>query len=116
MAKINWDTATESKLAAAYKVARETKSNEVAVAELAETFGKTKRQIQGKLVHMKVYVVDEKAPASPKDEGPTKKDYVAELRALNVPFDADGLIPVKKETLAGVVAYVKANTPAAVAA
>lgn len=118
MAKIKWDTATESKLAASYKAGRESnKTNDVLLAELAAEFDKTKREVQGKLVHMKVYSVDAKAPAAAKDEGPTKKDFVAELRALNVPFDADGLIPCKKDTIAEIVAYVKANkTPEAVAA
>ncbi len=110
MAKINWDAATESKLAAAYKAAREqNKSNDVIVTALAVEFERTKRQIQGKLVHMKVYQVDEKTPTAEKDEGPTKKDYVAELRALGVPFDADGLIPCKKDTISAIVDYVKQN-------
>ena len=118
MAKIKWDAATESKLAAAYKAARESnKSNDVTLMELGADFGKSKREVQGKLVHMKVYSVDAKAPAEAKDEGPTKKDYISQLRDLNVPFDADGLIPCTKATIASIVKWAESNkTPEAVAA
>ena len=118
MAKIKWDTATESNLAASYKAGRESnKTNDVLLAELAKEFEKSKREVQGKLVHMKVYSVDAKAPAAAKDEGPTKKDFVAELRALGVPFDADGLIPCTKATIASIVKWAESNkTPEAVAA
>jgi len=115
MAKINWTNEQEKKLTTAYAVQRsEGKGNDVIVKALAAEMERTPRQIQGKLVHLKVYQVDEKAAPAAKDEGPTKKDYTAELRELGVPFDADGLIPCKKETIKAIVDFVKA-TKAAVA-
>jgi len=58
------------------------------VETLMEALSKSKREVTGKLVHLGVYQKPEKAPAAPKDEGPTKKELLRDLDSAG--FDSKG--------------------------
>lgn len=69
------------------------------IEEIATTLGKTSRSVISKLVREGVYVADVKAPAKAKDEGPTKKEMLAELMARAPSVPVDGLNGATKEAI-----------------
>jgi hypothetical protein len=48
------------------------------------------------------------APKAVKDEGPTKKELLAELRTLVPAFDTDGLNGATKDAISAVIDLAKA--------
>jgi len=99
--KINYTESDVTKLKALYA-----EKGNAGIPAIAEEMGKPVKSITGKLVNLKIYVADAKAPAREKDDGPTKKDILAELAKL-VPFNVDGLIPAKKEVIQAVLDFAK---------
>jgi hypothetical protein len=65
---------------------------------IADTLGKSVRSVRSKLVREGIYIAPEKGAASPKKDGPTKKEMLIELEAL-VPFPVDGLMGATKEAI-----------------
>lgn len=104
MSKVNYSESDVSTLKALYA-----EKGNAGLKEIAEKMGKPLKSVIGKLVNLKAYVPDVKSEPKAKDEGPTKKDLLAELGAL-VPFNVDGLAPAKKEVIAGVLDFVKKAT------
>ena len=72
---------------------------------IAEAVGRSVRSVRAKLVREGVYVAPVKPEPKPKDEGPTKKEMLAELNGL-VGFDVDGLSGATKEVIANVIKLV----------
>ena len=67
------------------------------VADLMDSLEKSKREVVGKLVSLKLYVAPEKKVAAKKDEGPTKKEI---LRAIeDTGFDVSGFEGATKDAL-----------------
>jgi len=50
------------------------------VKQLVDVTGKSSREIIGKLVHLGIYKVPEKAAKQPKEEGPTKSEILAAIQ------------------------------------
>jgi phosphosulfolactate synthase (CoM biosynthesis protein A) len=69
---------------------------------IAAELSKPRRSVIAKLVREGVYVAPVKAVKAAKDEGPTKKELLAELREL-VDFDVDGLTPATKDAIQAVL-------------
>jgi hypothetical protein len=97
MPKFAYTPEIESKLVAAYTAAG--KDNKV-IPDLAKDLGVTPRSVISKLASLKEYVKDTPAPKRVKDEGPTKKEILAEIEKLD--FDVSGLEGATKEALARV--------------
>jgi len=74
------------------------------VEEIAEAIGKSVRSVRSKLVREGVYVAQEK-PKSKRDNGPTKKELFAELRAA-LPDVPDGAFAMSKEAMVYFIAKV----------
>ena len=70
---------------------------------IAEAVGRSVRSVRSKLVRDGVYVAPVKPETKPKDEGPTKKEMLAELADL-VDFDVAGLTGATKPAIASVIA------------
>ena len=65
---------------------------------LAAKVGKRVPSVRAKLVSMKLYVAPDKgAPAADKDDGPTKKEILAEIEAKG--FDTEGFDGATKAAL-----------------
>ena len=84
MPKVNYTTDQVKEMIAAYA-----EHGNAVIDELAEKFGKSKRSVISKLVREHVYVAPEKPAAAPRDEGPTKAELLADMKAAD--FDPDGL-------------------------
>ena len=74
------------------------------VEDIAEAIGKSKRSVISKLVREGVYVAAEK-PLSKRDNGPTKKELFADLRAA-LPDVPDGAFAMSKEAMVYFIAKV----------
>lgn len=74
------------------------------VEDLMEQFGKSKREIVGKLVSMGIYSAPEKPAKKAKDEGPTKQDILDEIEALG--FSTEGFAGVTKPALLALKDFV----------
>lgn len=83
------------------------------MAEIAAAVGKGERSVRAKLVREGVYVVPEKPVKVAKDEGPTKKELVAELLEHAPDFPVDGLMAANKDAIAAVIALAREATQAA---
>lgn len=106
MSKVNYTEKDVATLTALYA-----EKGNAGLKEIAELMGKPLKSVIGKLVNLKVYKADEKPEPKAKDEGPTKKDLLADLAKL-VPFDVDGLAPAKKEVIAGVLDFARKSATA----
>ncbi len=76
-------------------------------ADIGASVGKGEKSVRAKLIREGVYKAPEKGAAtSPKSEGPSKKELLADIgaRAPNVPVD--GLIGATKEALAAILAFL----------
>jgi cyclophilin family peptidyl-prolyl cis-trans isomerase len=80
------------------------------VDELAKDMNRTRRSVIAKLTHMGIYVKEAQAPKTLKDEGPTKKDLLAQLEAADPSFPIEGITPATKEAIAAVLALVQAES------
>jgi len=78
----------------------------VTIEAIAEATGKTVKSIRAKLVREGVYVAAEKPVKTAKDEGPTKKELLAELSATG--FDVAGFEGATKEAIKRVISLVVA--------
>ena len=54
--------------------------NAESVTRLADATSKSPREVIGKLVHLGIYVIPEKAAKQPKDEGPTKAEILEAIQ------------------------------------
>ena len=79
---------------------------------IAETLGKTRKQVIGKAVHLGIYVAADKPIRQKKDDGPTKGEIQSAI--VNAGFDVNGLEGATKDALNRVLAFVVANKPATV--
>jgi hypothetical protein len=70
---------------------------------IAEAVGKNVRSVRSKLVREGIYVASEK-PASPRNEGPTKKELLLQLEAV-APFEVDGLMGATKSALTQLIGH-----------
>tara|TARA_R110000744_G_scaffold270116_2_gene383382 strand:+ start:747 stop:1061 length:315 start_codon:yes stop_codon:yes gene_type:complete len=68
------------------------------VEDIAEAIGKSKRSVISKLVREGVYVAAEKPTGQARDNGPSKKELFADLRAID-PSTPDGAFGMTKEAL-----------------
>jgi phosphoenolpyruvate carboxylase len=99
--KVNYSAEDADKLAALYA-----EHGNAGMKVIAEVMNRTVKSVRSKLVAMKVYVPDAKAPAKDaKDEGPTKKELLADLYALG--FDVDGLDGATKVAISRLIDLVK---------
>jgi dUTPase len=73
---------------------------------IAETMGKTVRSVRAKLVRDGVYVAPEKGTTAVKKDGPSKKEMLAGIRALDV-IDVDGFDGATKPAIAVLESLVK---------
>lgn len=76
--------------------------------EIAAIMGKAKKSIVAKASREGFYVKPEKPAKVEKDDGPTKKEMLAELRGM-VAFDVDGLMNATKEAIQGLIDHLKAQ-------
>ena len=79
-------------------------SDETVDALTASFVGKTRRSVIAKLVSLGIYVKPEKSVKTAKDEGPTKKDLLAAIEAVNPDFPLEGITPATKDAIAAVLA------------
>ena len=98
MTKVNY---TDEMVATATEMYQEL-GNE-GMQKIADAVGHSIRSVRSKLVREGVYVAPAKPEAKPKDEGPTKKEMLAELADL-VDFDVAGLTGATKPAIASVIA------------
>ena len=70
---------------------------------IAEAVGQNVRSVSSKLVREGIYVASEK-PASPRNEGPTKKELLLQLEAV-APFEVDGLMGATKSALTQLIGH-----------
>lgn len=75
------------------------------VAEIAETIGKSKRSVISKLVREGVYIATEK-PTAQRDNGPTKKELLNQLEAVDPQMPINGLTGATKEAIVYLIAKV----------
>lgn len=80
------------------------KGDVASVEALMAELGKTKRQVVGKLVAMKLYEKPAEPVKQAKVEGPSKKELLADLRALG--FDDEGLQGATKDAIVRVLEAV----------
>ena len=81
---------------------------------IAEELGRSVRSVRSKLVTLGAYQKAEAPKATPKREGPTKKELLNELEAL-VDFDVDGLMGATKAAIAALITYAQSVETSAVA-
>ena len=79
-----------------------------ALEDIAEKLGRSVRSVRSKLVREGVYVAPDKPEAKPKDEGPTKKELLNELDALDV-FPTAGLEGATKAAIQSVIDFVNSE-------
>lgn len=89
--------------------AYQTAPGDATVDKLAKDLAKTRRSIIAKLTHLGIYQKPVAAPKTLKDEGPTKKDLLAQLEEADPTFPIDGITPATKEAIAAVLAIVRAG-------
>jgi hypothetical protein len=75
------------------------------VDALAETLGRTRKSVIGKLVSVKAYVAAEKPKAAKKDEGPTKGEILDAISKFG--FDVEGLEGATKPALKRLEALIQ---------
>jgi len=103
-AKKKWDDEAVAALTAGYR-----EGDPSSVEELMETLGRSKREVIGKLVHLRMYVAPDKPAPKAKDEGPTKKEI---LRAIeDAGFEVTGFEGATKAALARLAVSVGASLP-----
>lgn len=73
--------------------------------QIAAAVGRTKRSVISKLVREGVYVATVKAPAQPRDNGPTKKEMLRELESLS--FNPEGLDNATKSAIQRLIDFVR---------
>jgi hypothetical protein len=78
------------------------------VDELAKSLGRTRRSVIAKLTHLGIYQKEAVQPKTLKDEGPTKKDLLAQLEAADPAFPIAGITPATKDAIAATLAIVLA--------
>ncbi len=83
--------------------------------DIASAAGKTKRSVISKLVREGVYQADAKPAKVEKDDGPTKKELLSDLRATGAldSESVDGLTNATKGAIAAVLAIAQAQVQAA---
>lgn len=102
---------TEAMVATAksmYAELRPAHGNKETVARIAAALNRPTKSVTAKLVREGVYVKEEKVVTASKDNGPSKKDLLAQLEAADPAFPVDGLMPATKEAIAEVLARVLA--------
>ena len=76
---------------------------------IAERLGKNVRSVRSKLVREGVYVAPVKGASTAKNDGPTKKELLAELRGVT-PFDfGDGLNGATKDAIKDLLVFFDAQ-------
>tara|TARA_Y100001938_G_scaffold72750_1_gene100912 strand:+ start:88 stop:483 length:396 start_codon:yes stop_codon:yes gene_type:complete len=75
------------------------------VEDIADAIGKSVRSVRSKLVREGVYVAQEKPKGAKRDNGPTKKELFADLRAA-LPDVPDGAFAMSKEAMIYFIAKV----------
>ena len=73
------------------------------IEQIAQTIGKPVRSVRSKLVREGVYVTPTKAPKALKEDGPTKKELLAQLSDVFPSEVLDGLMPATKAALQAVI-------------
>jgi hypothetical protein len=79
---------------------------------LAEEMNRSVRSVRSKLVREGVYIATLKAPAAPKDTGPSKKELLNQLEDV-VGFDVTPLQGATKEGIQALIAFARAKEQAA---
>ena len=82
-------------------------ARQIGVSHLAEQFGRTKRSVIARLVKSGVYETPVKAVKTVKDEGPTKKELVAQIAAMDPDAPQDALMATTKAALEWVIALLE---------
>jgi hypothetical protein len=77
------------------------------IEAIARELGKPVRSVRSKLVREGAYVAPTKPAKVERDEGPTKKELLAELRTLMPGFDTDGLNGATKDAISAVIALAR---------
>ena len=75
------------------------------VEDIADAIGKSVRSVRSKLVREGVYVAQEKPTGSKRDNGPTKKELFADLRAA-LPDVPEGAFAMSKEAMVYFIANI----------
>lgn len=79
------------------------------IETIADEMGRSVRSVRSKLVREGVYIATLKAPAAPKDAGPTKKELLNQLEDV-VGFDVTPLQGATKEGIQALIAFAMAKT------
>lgn len=71
--------------------------------QIAQAIGRPVRSVRSKLVREGVYVATPKAPKVERDEGPTKKELIAQLEGTFPEEVLTGLMPATKAAIQAVI-------------
>lgn len=79
--------------------------------QIAQAVHKPVRSVRSKLVREGVYVATPKAPKAVKDDGPTKKELLAELAQVFPGDVLDGLMPATKAAIQAIIGLANQVQP-----
>jgi hypothetical protein len=105
-AKVNYTESQVESIKAQYEAL-----GNAGLEAIAESVQKSKRSVIAKLVREGVYQAEAKPVKVERDEGPTKKELLAELDSLGA-LDTKGLDAATKDAISAVITFVKANQAA----
>jgi hypothetical protein len=106
---VNYTPEMVATMKAMYAQLRPAHGNKETVARIAKAVDRPVKSVTAKLVREGTYVKEEKpVSTASKDNGPSKKDLLAQLEAADPAFPVDGLMPATKEAIAEVLARVLA--------
>jgi hypothetical protein len=100
-AKVNYTTEMTAAIVDRY-TAGET------VEAIAASIGKAVRSVRSKLVREGVYTAAEKPKGAKREEGPTKKELLRELKALAPDLPNDGFVNATKEAITALIQHLSA--------